>query len=205
MQQNGVEARIAQNDFEHTARGRIAPEDGVELFANVPRHAPARDLILVCSMLDTVRFIFVAVILGLAGPDAPHPRRNPSPRPGRPRPPPPSSRSTPLAKYLELSGYRISETSPGKLNVKLAVVNHSEADIGDLTLKVKLVTTAAKPEDPPLTEFEAKVPALGPQEIKDVSPPPPPPSCAFTSCRIGSSSALRWRSLLPRLSLNIKT
>ncbi|MEO8052869.1 MAG: hypothetical protein ABI833_20860 [Acidobacteriota bacterium] len=75
----------------------------------------------------------------------------------------------PLAKYLELSGYRISETSPGKLSIKFAVVNHSEADIGDLTLKIKLITTAAKPDDPPITEFEAKVPGLGPQELKDVT------------------------------------
>ncbi len=75
----------------------------------------------------------------------------------------------PLAKYLELSGYRITETAPGKLRVKFAVVNHSEADIGDLTLKIKLITTAAKPDDPPITEFEAKVPALGPQELKEVT------------------------------------
>jgi hypothetical protein len=119
-------------------------------------------------MLDTVRFIFVALILGLAGCSSPPP--DPKPKAGAPE-----ATTTviankhPLAKYLELSGYRISETSPGKLNVKFAVVNHSEADIGDLTLKIKLVTTASKPEDPPLTEFEAKVPALGPQEIKDVS------------------------------------
>ena len=75
----------------------------------------------------------------------------------------------PLAKYLELSGYRITETAPGKLSIKFAVVNHSEADIGDLTLKIKLITTAAKPDEPPITEFEAKVPALGPQELKDVT------------------------------------
>jgi hypothetical protein len=75
----------------------------------------------------------------------------------------------PLAKYLELSGYRITETAPGKLSIKFAVVNHSEADIGDLTLKIRLITTAAKPDEPPITEFEAKVPALGPQELKDVT------------------------------------
>jgi hypothetical protein len=78
----------------------------------------------------------------------------------------------PLAKYLELSGYRITETAPGKLSVKFAVVNHSDADIGDLTLKIQLITTAAKPDDPPITEFEAKVPALGPQELKITSPAP---------------------------------
>jgi hypothetical protein len=119
-------------------------------------------------MLDTVRLTFVAVILGLAGCSSPAPE--PKPKAGAPE-----TTTTvianrhPLAKYLELSGYRVSETSPGKLSVKFVVVNHSEADIGDLTLKVKLVTTASKPEDPPITEFEAKVPALGPQEIKDVS------------------------------------
>jgi hypothetical protein len=75
----------------------------------------------------------------------------------------------PLGKYLELSGYRLAEKGAGKLAVKFVVVNHSEADIGDLTLKVRIVTTAAKPEDPPIAEFEAKVPSLGPQEIKDVS------------------------------------
>lgn len=75
----------------------------------------------------------------------------------------------PLGKYLELSGYRLAEKGAGKLAVKFVVVNHSEADIGDLTLKIRLVTTAAKPEDPPITEFEAKVASLGPQEIKDVS------------------------------------
>ena len=75
----------------------------------------------------------------------------------------------PLAKYLELSGYRLAEKGAGNLAVKFVVINHSEADVGELTLKVRLVTTAAKPEDPPITEFEAKVPSLGPQEVKDVS------------------------------------
>jgi hypothetical protein len=75
----------------------------------------------------------------------------------------------PLAKYLELGGFRLSEMGSGKIVVKFAVINHSDADIGDLVLNVKLTTTAAKPEDPPITQFEAKVPALGPREIKDVS------------------------------------
>jgi hypothetical protein len=75
----------------------------------------------------------------------------------------------PLAKYLELVGFRMSEAGPGKLNIKFVVVNHSEADIGDLAVKVKLTTTAAKPEDPPVAEFETKVPTLGPFEIRDVT------------------------------------
>jgi hypothetical protein len=74
----------------------------------------------------------------------------------------------PLAKYVELVGFRLSEAGGGKLRVKFAVVNHSEADIGDLGVKVRLMTSAGKPEDPPIGEFEVKVPTLGPQEIKDV-------------------------------------
>ena len=74
----------------------------------------------------------------------------------------------PLGKYVELVGFRLSEAGGGKLRVKFGVVNHSEADIGDLGLKVRLTTNAAKPVDPPIAEFDVKVPTLGPQEIRDV-------------------------------------
>ena len=126
-------------------------------------------------MIVTVRVLLGAVSLSilsaiLTGCSSPPPATRPAKSAGAPE----STTTTiankhPLAKYLELSGYRLAEKGVGKLSVKFVVVNHSEADIGDLTLKVRLVTTAAKPEDPPITEFEAKVPALGPQETKDVS------------------------------------
>ena len=75
----------------------------------------------------------------------------------------------PLAKYLEIAGFRVTEGGAGKLTVKFAVINHSDADLGELTMKVMLTTTAAKPEDPPIAVFDAKVPALGPQEAKDAT------------------------------------
>lgn len=77
--------------------------------------------------------------------------------------------TNPLTKYLEVVGFRLAEEAPGKLKVNFGVVNHSSADMGDLMLKIRLTTTAAKPDDPPITEFDAKVPNLGPQEMKDVS------------------------------------
>jgi hypothetical protein len=77
--------------------------------------------------------------------------------------------SNPLAKWVELVGFRINEKSPGKLVVDFAVVNHSEADLGDLKLKVNLTTTAAKPGEPPLFSFPAQVSSLGPSEMKDVT------------------------------------
>ena len=75
----------------------------------------------------------------------------------------------PLAKYIELAGFRMAESGAGKLKVTFGVVNHSDADIGDLGLKVTLTTSAAKPGDAPIAEFDVKVPDLGPQENKDVS------------------------------------
>ncbi|MEQ1946295.1 MAG: hypothetical protein ABL995_03850 [Bryobacteraceae bacterium] len=75
----------------------------------------------------------------------------------------------PVAKYLELAGFRLSESGAGKLTVKFAVINHSNADVGDLDLHIKLLTTAAAAGDPPITEFDAKVAGLGPLETKDAS------------------------------------
>jgi hypothetical protein len=74
----------------------------------------------------------------------------------------------PLAKYVELVGFRLSEAGGGKLRIKFVVVNHSEADIGDLGVKVRLTSSSSKPEDPPIAEFEVKVPTLGPEEIQEV-------------------------------------
>jgi hypothetical protein len=77
--------------------------------------------------------------------------------------------SNPVAKYIELVGLRVRERSAGHLIVQFGVVNHSEADVGDVKLKVNLSTTAAKPGDPPLITFPAQVARLGPTELKDVS------------------------------------
>ena len=74
----------------------------------------------------------------------------------------------PLAKYIELSGFRLTEAGPGKLKVQFAGINHSEADLGELVVKVKLVTSASKPEDPPVAEFETKIPSLGPLEVRNL-------------------------------------
>ncbi len=77
--------------------------------------------------------------------------------------------SNPIAKYIELVGFRVTERSPGHLIVQFGVVNHSEADVGDVKMTVHLGTTAAKPGDPPLITFPAQVSGLGPTELKDVS------------------------------------
>jgi hypothetical protein len=80
-----------------------------------------------------------------------------------------SNTSNPLAKYIELVGLRVRERSAGHLVVQFGVVNHSEADVGDVKMTVNLSTTAAKPGDPPLITFPAQVSRLGPSELKDLT------------------------------------
>lgn len=80
-----------------------------------------------------------------------------------------SNTTHPLAKFIEIAAFRVEEAGQGKLKITFAAVNHSEADISDLGLKVKLTTTAAKPDDPPVAEFDTKLAKLGPLEMKDVS------------------------------------
>jgi hypothetical protein len=120
-------------------------------------------------MLKNVRyFIATAFLLLAACSPPPAPKQAAAPPPGGPGPATTTSKH-PLAKYIELSGFRMSESQAGKLKIKFAAVNHSDADLGDLTVKVRIITSAAKPEDPPVTTFEAKIPSLGPQEVKDVN------------------------------------
>ena len=75
----------------------------------------------------------------------------------------------PLAKYVELTGFRLSESGGGKLKIKFVAINHSDADLGDVTVKVRVVTNAFKEGDEPVTTFESKIPSLGPGELKDVT------------------------------------
>lgn len=74
----------------------------------------------------------------------------------------------PEAKYVELVGFRVNESKTGHLTIQFGVVNHSEADLGELKLTINLRTAGGNPSDPPLVSFPAKV-ALGPSELKNVS------------------------------------
>jgi hypothetical protein len=118
-----------------------------------------------------VRILLIAILLAFAGCSSSAPDSKAAKPSGPPEPPGAAvpTNKHPLTKYVELVGFRMSEAGPGKLKIKFSVVNHSEADIGDLGLKVTLTTTAAKPGDAPVAVFDAKVPTLGPEETKDVT------------------------------------
>jgi hypothetical protein len=118
-----------------------------------------------------VRIIVACLVIALAGcssPPATDSKDTKKTGPVEPTSAVPTKKH-PLAKYVELVGFRLSEAGGGKLKVKFVVVNHSEADIGDLGVRVRLTTSSAKPDDPPIATFDVKVPSLGPEEIQDVS------------------------------------
>ena len=78
------------------------------------------------------------------------------------------NRTHPLAKYLEIVGFRLSENVKGKLKVDFAIVNHSTADIADLGLNVTLKPVTAAAEEPGFCTFTLKAPSLPPSELVKV-------------------------------------
>jgi hypothetical protein len=116
-----------------------------------------------------VRITLLALVITLAGCSSTPETKQTKRLPDAPLGAMLASNKHPLAKYIELAGIRMEEAGSGKLKVTIGVVNHSQADLGDVDFKIKLTTTAAKPEDPPLAEFDGKVTKLGPLEMKDMS------------------------------------
>jgi hypothetical protein len=111
---------------------------------------------------------FVIAALWLAGcSSAPPVSKQAAPAPGSASQAAPNSNS--MAKYLELAGFRLDEKGAGKLQIRFAMINHSDADLGDITLQVNVRTTTAPSSDPPLFSFPATVQGVGPGDVKDVT------------------------------------
>jgi hypothetical protein len=111
----------------------------------------------------------LASLLLLAACSSPAPEAKPAAT-ASPYGPGPASTSSknPLAKFIELAGFRLTLESGNKVKVKFTAINHSDADLEQLGVHVRIVTTVAKPGDPPVTEFDAMIPPLGPDEDHDV-------------------------------------
>ncbi len=71
------------------------------------------------------------------------------------------------AKFIELSGFRVTEDSRRRASMKMAVTNHSTADLGGLTLVVTLKTSQGKD----VGTSNVTVASLGPLETVDVNAP----------------------------------
>ncbi len=81
-----------------------------------------------------------------------------SPPSGLDAPPKPSS----FSKYVEVTGFRITEDKTQKLEVQFLVVNHSAAEIAGLAGQVTLKAKGGDANAKPLARFAFKIPSLSP-------------------------------------------
>jgi len=81
----------------------------------------------------------------------------------------PAGPSSPLAKFIEVTGFRVVVDENKKSEVQYLVVNHSAADISNANIFITL--RSVKPGQPPLCRFSFKVPSLAPFESKEMSSP----------------------------------
>lgn len=75
-----------------------------------------------------------------------------------------STGTHPLAKHLEVSGIRLRDVKGGKATIQFVVINHSAADLPDLTIDVTI-----RSADKVFFEAPVKVSGLGPYEVKDLT------------------------------------
>jgi hypothetical protein len=89
-----------------------------------------------------------------------------------PATPPPVSAAAvaqhPYLKYIEITGWRLLQDARKQPEIKFIVVNHSGAEIPDLSAIVNLRAHAGT-ETEPIGLFKFKLPSLGPYESKDLT------------------------------------
>ncbi len=89
-----------------------------------------------------------------------------------PRPPiednPVAQASYPLAKYIEVTGFRIVVDLNKKSEIHYLAVNHSSTRLSDLNVFVTLRSASARPGQPPICRFSFKAADLGPFESREM-------------------------------------
>lgn len=82
----------------------------------------------------------------------------------------PSGEASPLAKYIEVVGFRIVE-SKQQVQLKFVIVNHSSGEIAPFDLDLQVRAKNAKADDAPLFTVKTPVSGVLPFEAKDMSIP----------------------------------
>jgi hypothetical protein len=77
--------------------------------------------------------------------------------------------AAPLAKAIEVTGFRIQMDPSRKSEIQYLVVNHTPARFSGVTVFVTLYTADAKAGQPPLCKFQFTAPTLAPFQAKDMT------------------------------------
>jgi hypothetical protein len=81
----------------------------------------------------------------------------------------PAAKANPLMKQIEVSGFRLTQNKAKKTEARFLIVNHSGAELQDLTGTVSLQARTARKDEEPVGALAFKVPTLGPYEAKEVT------------------------------------
>ncbi len=84
---------------------------------------------------------------------------------------PGANSSNPYARYVEVTGVRLLENAAKKPMVRFAVVNHSDAELSGLQLRVTFTTSTAAPGSEPIAVVDAKVGSVPGNGTKDMEFP----------------------------------
>lgn len=77
----------------------------------------------------------------------------------------------PLAKLIEITGLRVTEDEKQKAQVRLNVVNHSGAELPEMSVSVNLKAVASRADQEPVANFAFKVPPLRAYESRELTTP----------------------------------
>ena len=77
--------------------------------------------------------------------------------------------AAPLAKAIEVTGFRIQMDPSKKSEIQYLVVNHTAARFSGVTVFVTLYAANAKAGQPPLCRFQFPAPSLAPFQAKDMT------------------------------------
>jgi len=78
--------------------------------------------------------------------------------------------NSPLAKYVEVVGFRIVE-SKQQVQLKFIIVNHSAGELAPFDLNLQVRTKTAKADEPALFTIKTPVSGVLPFEAKDMTIP----------------------------------
>ncbi len=79
--------------------------------------------------------------------------------------------ANPLQKFLEVVGIRLTQDSKRKPQAKFIVVNHSTAELDDVTANVTLWASTSRSEEDSVGTFTFQINGLGPNEAKEITVP----------------------------------
>jgi hypothetical protein len=77
--------------------------------------------------------------------------------------------TSPLQKYIEVVGIRLTSDAKKKPVAKFVVVNHASSEFNNVTATVTLWASTSRSEEDAIGSFTFKLPNIGPNESKEIT------------------------------------